>query len=247
MFFIRIICLNLKKLIKISKMKKILVLSLGLLFMGSTFTACKKGENDPFMSMKSRKARVAGEWTVSGSEGTEKETENFDSQGDSYTFVQTETSTYNGVTNTTVATSVITNLTTAAAVTDSETTTSTYTETYSFDKEGTYVYTRLTTYSDGSSNKSENEGTWSFLGKNKTSDLKSKEAIMTSTTKVTTTSTDADGTSTVNVVNYDSMITQMFKIDQLKNKEMILIMEGGYTLSNGDSYSSIVTSTLTAN
>jgi hypothetical protein len=227
-------------------MKKILVLSLGLLFVGSTFTACKKGENDPFMSMKSRKARVAGEWTVSSSEGTETTKENYQSGGDTYSVVQTEASTYNGVTNTTVTTSVITNLTTAASISDNETTTSTYTETYTFDKEGAFTYTRLTTYSDGSSNKSESEGTWSFLGKNKTSELKSKEAIMTSTTKVTTTSTDTDGTATTNVVNYDGMVTQMFKIDQLKSKEMIIVAESGYTLSNGDSSSTIVTSTLTA-
>lgn len=35
----------------------------------TTFTGCKKGENDPFLSLKSRKARISGEWKlVSGSE-----------------------------------------------------------------------------------------------------------------------------------------------------------------------------------
>lgn len=40
-----------------------------VLGVSTTFTGCKKGENDPFLSLKSRKARISGEWTlVSGSE-----------------------------------------------------------------------------------------------------------------------------------------------------------------------------------
>lgn len=30
----------------------------------STVTSCKKGENDPFISLKSRKARISGEWKL---------------------------------------------------------------------------------------------------------------------------------------------------------------------------------------
>ena len=29
-----------------------------------TILACKKGENDPFLSLSSRKARLAGEWKL---------------------------------------------------------------------------------------------------------------------------------------------------------------------------------------
>ncbi len=37
-----------------------------ILFLFTTilFDGCKKGENDPFLSLKSRKARVAGEWKL---------------------------------------------------------------------------------------------------------------------------------------------------------------------------------------
>jgi hypothetical protein len=31
----------------------------------STVTSCKKGENDPFLSLRSRKARITGEWKLS--------------------------------------------------------------------------------------------------------------------------------------------------------------------------------------
>ncbi len=47
-------------------MKKItsLLLALSILFTLSVINGCKKGENDPFFSIRSRKARVAGDWTV---------------------------------------------------------------------------------------------------------------------------------------------------------------------------------------
>lgn len=39
----------------------------------TAITGCKKGENDPFLSLKSRKARISGEWKLS--EGTVTETQ----------------------------------------------------------------------------------------------------------------------------------------------------------------------------
>jgi hypothetical protein len=44
--------------------KTILFAVLGLTIAGSTFTGCKKGEGDPFMSLKSRKSRMAGDWKI---------------------------------------------------------------------------------------------------------------------------------------------------------------------------------------
>src|SRR6476661_1699887 len=48
-------------------MKKIVLFLLAVL----TLTTCKKGEDDPFMSLKSRKARLAGEWSLESGKLTE--------------------------------------------------------------------------------------------------------------------------------------------------------------------------------
>lgn len=48
-------------------MKSYIVNSIIIAAVISVFASCKKGENDPFISFRSRKARVAGEWNcVSG-------------------------------------------------------------------------------------------------------------------------------------------------------------------------------------
>lgn len=52
-------------------MKKIINLLLFVVLIG-TLTECRKGEDDPLISLRSRKARVVGEWTLTS--GTEKTT-----------------------------------------------------------------------------------------------------------------------------------------------------------------------------
>jgi hypothetical protein len=50
-------------------MKKLLLYLLTIMIAAPAIISCKKGEEDPFLSMKSRKARLEGEWKlVSGSE-----------------------------------------------------------------------------------------------------------------------------------------------------------------------------------
>lgn len=75
-------------------------------------TGCKKGENDPFLSLKSRKARISGEWKLS--EGT-----------------VTESQTSGGTTNTDVTTYSGTTVSSGGS-------TSTYSETLTIDKDGTF-------------------------------------------------------------------------------------------------------------
>ncbi len=45
-------------------MKRLLLVLLVAVFAMPTFQSCKKGENDPSISLKSRKARLVGEWTL---------------------------------------------------------------------------------------------------------------------------------------------------------------------------------------
>ncbi len=64
----------------------------------STISSCKKGENDPFLSLKSRKARITGEWKLT--EGTITSSSNFGGSTFTYTTTYTNTtSTSNGSTN----------------------------------------------------------------------------------------------------------------------------------------------------
>ncbi len=46
-------------------MKKIKQFILIVIIMGFALPSCKKGENDPFLSLRSRKARITGEWKLS--------------------------------------------------------------------------------------------------------------------------------------------------------------------------------------
>jgi hypothetical protein len=84
-----------------------------MVIVGMTGVAgCKKGENDPFLSLKSRKARISGEWKLTS--GT-----------------LTSSSTNNGISNS--STTVFTETTST-----SDGTTDLYTETMTIDKDGTY-------------------------------------------------------------------------------------------------------------
>ena len=55
-------------------MKKLIVGALSIALLAGGMSSCKKGENDPFLSLKSRKGRMAGEWTVTKLTSTEVDT-----------------------------------------------------------------------------------------------------------------------------------------------------------------------------
>ena len=110
------------------------------------FFGCKKGDNDPFLSFSSRKARLAGEWELIS--GSITETSSTSTETVSYT--ETTMSTFDGTNTVTVP----------------------YIETYTFEKDGSYVYTSTEdgdTYTE--------EGAWTFGAKNAELDVKSKETV----------------------------------------------------------------------
>jgi hypothetical protein len=83
--------------------KNILVIALGLLVGSTVLTGCKKGENDPFLSLKSRDARITETWklvSVEGKDvttdasGTDELTTTFDGTTASQSFNGTVFSTY---------------------------------------------------------------------------------------------------------------------------------------------------------
>lgn len=99
------------------------------------FTSCKKGENDPFLSLRSRKSRVAGEWKVTSAKGSQIETGsspyNYSWTFDGASYVETDAS---------------------------GSTTMPRTMNYTFDKDGSYTYEDNI---NGSIYKS--SGTWNFM------------------------------------------------------------------------------------
>ncbi len=202
-------------------MKKIVTLVMVALVATSALTGCKKGANDPFLSLKSRKARLKGDWklvkedkTVTNSNGT-------------------TTYTYDG--------SIMT-------VKDNSGNVSTYTyeETYTFDKKGTVSGMQKITYNDGDYEVDKMEAQWAFVGKNKDADLKNKEAIIFSGTKYTNeykygsltgTSTDTEAG------DFGSRIADSWVLDKLSSKEMVVIVDYTYTDSNNNTYTEKATLT----
>ena len=154
--------------------------------------SCKKGENDPFLSFKTRDARITGVWTMSALESTNTNT----TVTTGTTVINTSTSTFNGTT-----------------ITETWTSWGGGTYTYSFsykltiEKDGTYMLEQVL---DG--DKSEETGYWSWVD-----DAKKKTRI--------------------------SIGGSVYDIDQLKNKEIILMNNGSNkdTDSDGDSDEDVYT------
>jgi hypothetical protein len=136
-------------------MKKLLLVLLVALIAIPAFQSCKKGEHDPAISLKSRKARLVGEWTlVSGMESI--------TQSGDFTY----TISYNGSTKTTT-------------VFGGPSTPEAYTEKMTINKDGSYEYDindngilRII------------KGAWYFGRKNKDLDIKDKETVCFSPTSV---------------------------------------------------------------
>lgn len=199
------------------------------------FNGCKKGEGDPAISLKSRKSRVAGEWTVSNMSSKWSNT----SGNPAVTSSGTET--FDG-------TNVVTTNTSGGTTVTSPVAPDTHTRTWTvtFEKDGTYKTSIVdvetssftsggTTYTATSTTTEEESGTWTFEGG--TGDSKKKEYIAmyetssTSTTVTTSggTSSTSSSTSTAAPKGGSPMVLQL---TTLKGKEMIAHMEDTNTWSN---------------
>lgn len=177
-------------------MKKLTKAVLAILVVASSITACKKGDDDPGMSLKSRKGRLSQEWTVS-----------------EYKSDVTDVTTNNGIITTTTTTNTKDTYSSSSATrTMTQTTagggsTSTSSANYSgsvaafdytFEKDGTWSstmtvkWTSVTTTNNGVTNTEAidqtetkiSSGNWYFLGKNKNTEDKNKENLSLSVTSV---------------------------------------------------------------
>ncbi len=176
-------------------MKKLTKSVLAILVIASSITACKKGDDDPGFSLKSRKGRLSTTWNVTElkSDVTSVTTSNGTT---TYTQTTKTTDTYAGATakrevSTTYAGGGSTTTSSdsySGAVSDL---------TYTFEKDGTWSSTQTVKWSSVTHTEAgttttdaidftettTQSGTWYFLGKNKSNDDKNKENISLSVLK----------------------------------------------------------------
>ncbi|MBD3637073.1 MAG: hypothetical protein HUJ25_06970 [Crocinitomicaceae bacterium] len=209
---------------------------------GTLTTSCKKGENDPFLSIYSRKARMHGEWNI-GDYSYNDKTSNAD--GDYVSVTETyEENEILRITEEYSASNGTISYDTSLIIVD-------YVK-YTFDKAGTWSVDYYSTerwtnvqYIGGSMSydtlitvkKISESGDWSFLGKVE-GEYKNKERIalnllsQTKNQQITSYNTTIGLDDTVSTVNYGSESVDVsnyysgenntiIEIDQLKRKEMI--------------------------
>jgi hypothetical protein len=186
-------------------MKKTLFLLAGIIIGSLVLEGCKKGPNDPFITLSSRRARLSGDWKMTKLEVTQTST---DASGtDTYVYTgdgSTLTASMNGVASPAFA----------------------YTLSLNLDKKGAFTQTN-TDASSGTAKTYITSGQWFFAGKNKELELKKREAIIFDILS----STDPTGTDTYTGVAADDI----YVIDQLKSKEMIVVSESTAKYADGSS------------
>jgi hypothetical protein len=182
------------------------------------FSGCKKGDGDPFLSLKTRKSRVAGEWTLTKGEGTRVTTSGSMTTNEAIAYAD-------GVETTT---------TTTTPATATTTSTNKYTTEYDFEKDGTFTLTD-TDNNNSTPDVTTTKGTWNFTGG--VGDAKNKSQIVLTITSITS------GTTTISYTG-SSCPQSIFDLYELKSKEMIMIDKG--TSSTGNTVTTEIKWTLTA-
>ncbi|MBN2664202.1 MAG: hypothetical protein JXR68_11180 [Bacteroidales bacterium] len=194
-------------------MKKLFAVSLIAIMFSTMFIGCKKGENDPALSLLSRTARITGVWKLSEANYSE-----------SYT-LGTETFSF---TNQTGIMSVVS---VWAGVTFNEN--YTFSSVLNINKDNTFSL--IETETNNGTTTSTTEGYWYFAPKNKDLELQNKEAVVfqiTKSTIVTPNNTHVDQyTGTTNTH------TDIVQLDQLSNKQIIITLNYTYTDEDGFNYS----------
>jgi hypothetical protein len=160
--------------------------------------ACKKGANDPFISFKSRDARITATWKLTAIDGTESDV----STTSGVTTNMSTTVTYNGSSETKTVVTTITGM-----PTQTNTTTSVFTFDMTLDKRGVVTYNATAVVLSTTSSYTGN-GSWAWL-----SNSKNRDAIMIAL--------NGDGAGVVGIGGFMG-IPAMYDIDQLKSKTLVL-------------------------
>lgn len=194
-----------------NKIKQILPAILAALIISVAYVGCKKGEDDPFLSLRSRKARVAGEWKLSKLEGKSSDT-------------------FSGVTTSCTESFDGSNYTQTCGSGSPDIATGTWT--FTFERDGTFKE-HLEITEDGDKNVEDYEGTWTFLCG--IGDKKNKEQIALTYTRISSEYTPSGGTFSSTLWTGKDRTYVVWDLKQLKSKEMIWHLNSS---SSGTSYSS---------
>jgi hypothetical protein len=159
-------------------------------------SSCKKGPNDPFLSFRSRAARLEGKWTLSSSsykivdvKGNTTTTKDYSYDGTKMSFtITTKTGNLQPV-----------------VITDSYL----YSETWTVDKDNTYSKAKIE-----DAEASSEIGSWAFMNKDKDAALKNKEAVVLLPTKFV----DQNGVS----LNGKTDASEILVLDELRNKKVVI-------------------------
>ncbi|HOH84694.1 MAG TPA: hypothetical protein PLI16_08800 [Bacteroidales bacterium] len=185
-------------------MKKNFFLLAIIVIATAALPSCKKGENDPALSLLSRKARLVGDWVLTGGSVT-----TLYSDGD------TEITIYNGSERTIVTNGVTSN-------------TTVYTKKFSIFKDGSF--TKSTTDDNDIYS---SEGAWYFCPKNKELDLKSKESFAFSTTKQYY-SLDGGPQHEITMEGTHAVgYPEVMQIDRLTKNELVILVDDYYGTESG--------------
>lgn len=214
-------------------MKKITLSAIAVLTLAFSITSCKKGENDPALSLKSRKSRVAGEWNVTSFAQNSSNSSTTPNNGANNSVVNTTNSSTNdeshdGANLTIVSSGSYQNYNSGNNTTTTTTSTSTLLgkimhHTFVFEKDGTWSSEHHYTTSETITRRSGDEvevrdvtyeikssGVWNFLGK--IGDAKNKESMVVSTLKA-----DSKITSVSTTTYPNSTVTQSSKNTDVSN------------------------------
>ncbi len=198
-------------------MKKYIFAPFIVIFLVVQTISCKKGNDDPAFSFRTRKARLVGKWITTNSSTTN--IENLYNQASLWTSVNNRTESYNGSSN---LVTINTYLDSNGIQKNSQTHTlnEKYAESFEFKKDGSYTYTKE--YPD--SLIIMESGTWNFLPKSKTKNFKNKEAVelMIANSNTTNLSFGMQQPTTIGEWNTKFKI---LVLDELKFKEIKVIYD----------------------
>ena len=189
-------------------MKKILQLTLIASFLLGVLTNCKKGEDDPFISLRTRKARVVGEWTLTSGKST----------GSSVSHTGNNSNFY----------SQTLSASTLSYVDNSGSFTATFSFKVVFEKDGTFTITQTMSWNNGGTlNTSTNiiSGIWNFTAG--VGEYKNREQIYLKA--LSSSSTDQYGTNSQSSTSTYSGKgfgingeDESWTIKELRNKKMVI-------------------------
>ena len=182
-------------------------LLLFIMLVSIIFASCKKGEDDPFLSLRTRTNRLAGDWELTGLNITYNEI----------------SSSYNHTSYTTFSNGLF--ISTEDYGTYTETDTMKINYNFKIEKSGFFTQT----YSSDSDS-GYREGNWMWLNKNKELDLKNKEAFIISVTK------EISDNYTDNYSGKYIIPDNIYVLKKLTYEEIVFLIEDTQVNKNGNTY-----------